>query len=287
MEQKKIKPYIGHHLNTKWGIKGCPAYAEKIGANFFQIFLTSPKQFNAKRKSEADLCYVKDRVIKGGLKLVIHANYMLNFCNPPDTYIHNQAIKLLKADLDESVKCGAIGVVIHMGKCLKMDQEYAINNYVAGVRKCLKESDKGSTIILETGAGQGTEVCTSLFALSELYNRFTKKERKRIKICIDTCHVYAAGYDLKDPKYVTVFCDLIDCLFGWETVACIHLNDSKCSLNSKKDRHADIGKGLIGEDGLKVFTKYCVKKGIPIVLETPCEDSFSRDQQIKLVRSWL
>lgn len=284
---KNDKALIGHHLNTKWGFATCPQYADEIGANFFQIFLNSPHQYNAKRKSEEELKQFKIKVSEFDMKFVVHANYMLNFCNPCDTYKHQQAVKLLVADLNESVICGAIGVVIHMGKSLKLSNVDALSNYVKGVKKALKDSDNNSTIILETGAGQGTEICTSIDQLGKLYKKFTKIERKRLRICIDTCHVFAAGYDLTNKKSVDEFCELVNSELGWNNVACIHLNDSICPLNSKKDRHADIGKGCIGEDGLKCFVIQCADKNIPIVLETPCKDGFKRVDQIKLVRSWL
>lgn len=283
---KNGKALVGHHLNTKCGFTTCPRYAHDIGANFFQIFLNSPHQYNAKRKSDDELVLFKIKLDSFNMKCVIHANYMLNFCNPCDTYKHQQAIKLLVADLNESVKCGAIGVVIHMGKSLKMSEEDALSNYVKGVKKSLRDSDNNSIIILETGAGQGTEICTSIDGLEKLFLKFTKNERKRLMFCIDTCHIFAAGYNIINKESVDKFCELVNSKLGWDNVACIHLNDSACPLNSKKDRHADIGKGCIGEEGLKLFVKECVKKNVPIVLETPCNDGFERSDQIKLVRSW-
>lgn len=281
------KALVGHHINTKCGFTTCPQYANDIGANFFQIFVNSPQQYNAKRKSEEELKTLKLEVIRFNMKFVIHANYMLNFCNPCDTYKHQQAIKLLVADLNESVICGAIGVVIHMGKSLKLSIEDAQSNYVKGVKKALKDSDKNSIIILETGAGQGTEICTLLDDLGKMFQKFTKSERKRLRFCIDTCHVFAAGYNLTNKKSVEEFCNLVNSALGWENVACIHLNDSVCPLNSRKDRHADIGKGCIGEEGLKLFVKDCAQRDIPIVLETPCKDGFNKIDQIKLVKSWI
>lgn len=281
------KLYVGHHLNTKWGLKTCADFATTIGANFFQIFLSSPQQFNGKRKTTADIQHLAQRIVDLDMKVVVHANYMLNFCNPEDSYIHKSAVKLLINDLTESVILGAIGVVIHMGKKLDMDEEVALNNYVKGIKNVLKNTPVNSTIILETGAGQGSEICTSIFGLNKLYNKFTKKEKQRIKFCIDTCHVFASGYDLGNPDYVDIFCELIENMLGWENIACIHFNDSKCPVNCKKDRHADIGKGLIGVDGLKHFFKFCYNKNVPIVLETPCENNFTRADQITLVKSWI
>lgn len=281
------KLYLGHHLNTQHGFLTTADYAEKIGANFFQIFLSSPKQYNTKRRPEEDLIGLNKKLVDKGMKMVIHANFMLNFCNPISSYKHKAAIKLLVNDLKDSVIVGAIGVVIHMGKQLKMDKDEAIANYVSGVSEVLKQTSNNSIVILETGAGQGTEVCTSIFELGKLYKRFTKSEQKRIKFCIDTCHIFAAGYNIGDRDYVDIFKDLVELHLSWNKVACIHLNDSKCEALSKKDRHADIGKGCIGLEGLKKFTQLCQNKAIPIVLETPCEDNFSKEEQIKMVKSWF
>lgn len=281
---------VGHTLGTRHGFLTTVDYAQKIGANFFQIFLSSPHQYNGKRRTEDELIELKRKLVEANIGIVVHANYMLNYCNPTNSYKHTQAIKLLVADLKESVKIGAVGVVIHMGKKLDMDEDVAINNYVSGVRSALKQTSKGeyksSVVILETGAGQGSEVCTNIFDLSKLYRTFTKKERERIKICLDTCHIFAAGEDIGHEDYVDIYCGLVDTLLGWDNIAVIHLNDSKCVANSCKDRHADLGKGHIKIDGLKKFTQTCFTKGVPVVLETPC-DKIKKDKQIQMVKDWM
>jgi deoxyribonuclease IV len=279
-----MKPFIGHHLNISRGFLSTIYYAKTLDANFFQIFLSNPQQYGGKRKDDNELLEFKNKLTENNMKVVIHASYMLNFCNPVDSYIHKSALKDLKNDLDDSVKMGAIGVVVHMGKKLSLDREHAIDNYVKGIKTVLKNTDSG-IVILETGAGVGSEVCTKIFDLGKLYNRFNAKEQERIKFCIDTCHIFAAGYNIGDLDFVDVYCNLIDFNLGWNNIACIHLNDSKCKVNTKKDNHADLGKGMIAIDGLKKFIQICVGKNIPVVLETPC-DKLSKSEQIKMVRDW-
>jgi apurinic endonuclease APN1 len=279
--------FVGHHLNIRHGLTTCADYARSIGANFFQIFLSSPQQFNGKRQTTENIQELAKKIKEYNMKVVVHANYMLNFCNPEDSYIHKQAVKLLQADLTESVILGAVGVVVHMGKKLQLDEDVALTNYVKGIKTALNATPDSSIIIFETGAGQGSEICTSLFGLHKLHNSFSKRERRRIKFCIDTCHIFSAGYNIGDVDYVDIFEELVESTIGWKNVACIHFNDSKCVLSSRKDRHADISKGLIRLDGLKKFFILCCSKNVPIVLETPCEDGFTRDQQITLVKSWI
>ena len=115
------------------------------------------------------------------MKLVVHASYMLNFCNPPDSFIHKHAIKSLKNDLEDSIIIGAIGVIVHMGKNVKklnITNQEAQDNFVIGIKNVLENSPKESIIIFETGAGQGSEICTSIVDLGKLYRCFCEKEKK-------------------------------------------------------------------------------------------------------------
>lgn len=277
--------FVGHHINISNGFESSADYAKTIGATVYQIFLSSPQQYKKSSYSDESFVELKSRLEKNKIKIVVHGSYMLNFCNDPNSYIHKKAIDLLISDLNDSVKFDAIGVIIHMGKSLKLDQDTAFNNYVLGIKKVLSDSDQKSVLILETGAGQGSEICTSIFDLSKLYNSFTEQEKNRIKFCIDTCHVYSAGYDIGNQYYVDVFITLIEKYLGWNNVACIHLNDSHCFLNSRKDRHRDITKGYINELGLKKFVNKCFSLNIPVILETPC-DEINKKEQIQLVKSW-
>ncbi len=284
-----LKPYVGHHINTEHGFISSADYATKIGANFFQIFLSSPQSYNGTRHSDYEMGALRTKLRQNDTKIVVHGSFLMNFCNPVTTGTYKQAVTLLVKDLNDSIKVGAIGVVIHMGKRLTLTVNEATNNYVSGIKEALTKSHKESIIILETGAGVGTEICTDLFDLHSLYAKFSEQEQKRIMFCLDTCHMFAAGYDMGDIEYMNMMEELIDTLFSWPKIACVHFNDSKCPINSKKDRHADIGKGLISTEGLKQFYHICIRRGVPVVLETPCDNGaeFTRDKQIRLLRSWL
>lgn len=281
---------LGHHIGTTYGFMSSIDYAYETGAKIMQLFLRSPQKFNQKRRTSDELLYIKQQSQKHDVKVVIHASFMLNFCNPLDSYICKNAIRLLKEDLEDSITLGAIGVVVHMGKNvkkLKMSTDDAIKNYVHGVKIALKNSPKESIIIFETGAGQGSEVCTDIIDLGNLRLMFDEEEQKRIKFCIDTCHIFSAGYDLGSSGYVDVLDKLVENYLGWSNVIVVHLNDSKQSLNCRKDRHADIGQGCIKLDGLFKFIKICVDRNIPMVLETPEDEiegkKFSHEDQMKFI----
>lgn len=283
--------FIGHHFNISKGFLSSVDYAKSLGANFMQIFLGIPQSYTRKQRSDDELYMLKEKLKTNHMKMVIHGIYKLNFCNPLDSYIHKTGLENLVADLKDCEKIGALGVIIHMGKRLELDKEKATDNYVKGVKKALaltdNKSDSSPKIILETGAGVGSEICSNLYDLHKLYKMFAKEEQKRIKFCIDTCHIFAAGYAISEPIYAEVFCETIDVLLGWNNVACIHLNDSRDCCGDCKDNHADLGKGNIGCDGLKEFIRIAINKyHVPVVLETPCEELTKKDQ-INMVRGWI
>lgn len=286
-----MNEFIGHHFNVSFGFLSSVDYAKSLGANFMQIFLGIPQRYTRKQRSDEELFQLKEKLRNNNMKLVVHGIYMLNFCNPVDSYIHKTGIQNLVCDLKDCEKIGALGVIIHMGKRLELEKDKAMDNYVQGVRKALQLTDTKSMtdpcIILETGAGVGSEICSNLLELHKLYKMFTQEERKRIKFCIDTCHIFAAGYVISEPGYIEVFCETIDLLLGWNNVVCIHLNDSRDSCGDCKDNHADLGKGHIGEEGLKEFIRIAINKyHVPVVLETPCEE-LSKKDQINMVRGWI
>ena len=285
------KLYFGHHILTKYGFTTTADYAHKTGANIFQMFIRSPHSYKASRRAKKDLIKVRNSARKYGIKILVHGNYMMNFCNPEDSFIHKRSTVILKEDLEDALTLEALGVVVHMGhnvKKLKLAQEEAEKNFIKGLETALKNSSDKSTIILETGAGQGDEVFTKLNELGNLRRRIDKKYHHRIKFCIDTCHIFAAGYDVSSPKYVRMLDDTIENFLGWDNVAVIHFNDSKEPLNCHKDRHQDVGKGYIGLDGLTEFGKICYKHNIPMVLETPSDEydgvRFHYTDQMKLMR---
>ena len=124
-------------------------------------------------------------------------------------------------------------------------------------------------------------IYTNLF-----YRSFSDEQRQKIKICVDTAHIFAAGYDIGDTEKCIEFIELFERTVGWDNVVVVHLNDSKVGCSSCKDRHADIGKGMINEEGFRIFVNFIASKNIPMVLETPCGLS-DKASEIALVKSWL
>lgn len=293
INNKNKNQYIGFTVDSRKyknvKISEYPSIVKNNGGNALQIFLTEPSKYSQNKHSKRELIRLKKNIVKYDMKVVVHGSFMINFCNPIYSNKCRNAMRLLISDLNNSVTIGALGVIIHMGKnckSLNISNKRAIRNYVKAVRCVLQNSDEKSTIIFETGAGVGTEICSEISELYKLYNMFSEEEKKRIKICIDTCHVFSSGEnDFKDKN--ENFCSNIEDMVGWENISCVHLNDSKTGFSEKKDRHADLTSGNINDNGLKYFIKKCSDNGIPIILETPCDTDLCHGDQIQIVKSWL
>lgn len=281
---------LGANVNISHGFETAPEYAKSIGANFIQVFLRNAQSYIPNPRSTKSMKRFKKNLKKNKCGCVVHSSFVINLARPSDQYQHYKGVWNIIEDLNHSVQIGAIGAIIHMGKNIKdenMTESEATANYVEGVESALLNSNNKSTLILETGAGCGTEICTELEKLGKIRNMVDKKLRHRVKFCIDTCHIYAAGYPIDFLDYIDVLNMGIDIWLGWENVVVIHLNDSKKPCKSCKDFHADIGKGLIGTDPLVKFTNMCKNHNVPLVLETPVDThngvTFTHEQQIELI----
>ena len=272
------KHYYGSHIGiSKNGILNAVDEILHYKGNIMQIFITNPQARKTTKRSDEELSAIRHYAKQKNVKIVIHAPYLLNMAHPFDK--DGWIIKSLLEHLSVSEKMGAIGVIIHMGKYLHLDKSEAIANTYHNIRYALDNSPKDSTLIMETSSGQGTELGYKLEELKIIYDKFTSEDKKRLKICVDTCHVFASGYDLTTEKKVKEFIKLFDKLIWWNHVVLIHLNDSKFGLGSRLDRHEILGEGDIGLKGLEVMIKFASKANIPLVLETPG----GYPQEIKLI----
>jgi deoxyribonuclease IV len=290
---------LGRHINVSHEFVTAPWYAKSLGCDIFQIFLGAPHQVLSKARQRTELMEFGKELNKKKLKMVIHGSYTINLCHPVTSKKYHASLKSLVQDLNASVDIGnnCLGVIIHMGKNIpenKITDDQALDNYVLGLTSALKLTPKNTRIILETGASQGSEIASKIDGLSEIYWKLNERDRSRIFFCIDTCHIWATGYDISTPVGVKYFFREFDDKIGVEKIICIHFNDSKTGLESCVDRHADLGYGYIKADGLKAIAQYAQQNNIPLIMETPLdainketnkditfEDEFSR------VKSWL
>lgn len=267
--------YIGSHIpKDKKGVLGSLKAVEGMGANCFQIFASprigklSDKSFEAmKQEAPAVRNYLSDRKYK----LYIHLPYTLNTAKDASSE-EPYWIDAIYKELFLANGFGAEGCVLHVGKAVKLKPVQALENMYECIKIIIdkmRDEELNTRLFLETAAGQGTELCVTLDELSDFYGRFSEEEKRYLGICVDTAHIWGAGWDMKEPE--KLFKEINEKI-GLKNVGIVHFNNSRVANGGKVDRHACID----GEDGgmipskvLEKIAAECVRIRIPMVLETP------------------
>ena len=255
---------LGSHVgyNSKTGLLGSVEEALSYNENTFMFYTGAPQNTF---RSDID----KDNVFKAHLlmkennidknKVIVHAPYIINLAN---TLKYEFAVNFLKQEVKRVETLGMKYLVLHPGSHVGLGVDVAIENISKGLNEVLK--DANVIILLETMAGKGTEVGRSFEELKQIIDKIDYKDK--IGVCMDTCHLNDAGYDISKFDDVVLTFDKI---IGINYIKCIHINDSKNDINSHKDRHANIGLGTIGFDNLINVIYNDKLKDIPKILETP------------------
>lgn len=271
--------YFGGHVSSTKLDKSLQSVLD-LGGNFAQIFVNSPYgKYNpnliSKYTMKAD--EIKEFCSENNMKIVIHSPYTLNFGQEMSP--HSPKLQIMYDELYVANLIGALGCVIHVGKYLKLSEEESIEHMYTNllcIIKYMKEQKLRSKLILETSAGQGTElfvtVNNSLDPLTSFYNRFSKDEKKYLKLCIDTCHINSAGYCIDTKQHVNKLFTELEEADVLKDVVLIHYNDSKTPCCSRVDRHEALGYGSVGISALSEVLKKAFEYKIPCVLETPDEN---------------
>jgi deoxyribonuclease-4 len=277
--------YYGSHMSVSHNIIHAIKEIEIIGGNCLQIFVSSPMSGQVSEKSY-NYYYdngkkIQDLLIEKNIKLFIHSPYTFNFAKNicKNDWSSCFWVRSYMRELEIAHNIGATGCVIHVGKSIDLTIEEATENMYNSLSYIIEHIHKNkleSVIILETGAGQGTEMFltenNSLDNFANFYNRFSKKQKKYIKICVDTCHIYSAGYKINTAKQCVQFFNEFDEKIGLDYLILIHLNESKREYNAHVDRHANLGQGDIGSKGISSFIMIAYMLNIPLILETPEAD---------------
>lgn len=259
---------IGAHINSD--IDKLIEEANKIkkkGGNIVQLFANK----FSKKATEKYREFAQHMKLQK-MKCVVHASYTINLAQNWD--FHSWWLKQFILEIKTAHDIGAMAIVIHLGKQLNMSKEGAINNMYTALEYVLSKTVQYDTkILLETSSGQGSEMCYNLEELGSFFKKLIKLKgyKKRLGICIDTCHIFSAGYDIRGEKNIEKFFEKFDFTIGLEYVKLAHLNDSKNELGSKIDRHANYDSGTIGNASISILSYFFKDLGIPIIIETPAD----------------
>lgn len=241
--------------------------AVDIGCDAFQIFVKSPSRWRNPPRSRSEATAFREAREAHGLPVVAHAGYLINLASGSEEV----AERSREALLDELQRCEALGVpglVLHPGAPQEAPREEGIERVARGLDQVLTRHEGGSVrILLENTAGQGSTLGLTVGELADITVR--TDGRARLGVCLDTCHAFAAGYDLREASEYERLVDELAGSLGLGALACWHLNDSKFGLGARRDRHANLGEG---ELGLEPFARLLHDRrfeGVPMLLETP------------------
>jgi len=276
--------HIGAHVSTAGGVQNAPLNAAQIGATAFALFTKNQRQWTAKPLTEETIAAFKANCAEHGFKpstILPHDSYLINLGHPETEKLE----KSRAAFLDEMQRCQQLGLDrlnFHPGSHLKqVDEKTCLHTIAESINIALDQTENVIAVI-ENTAGQGTNLGYQFEHLATIIENIT--DTSRVAVCLDTCHTFAAGYDLRTPEACDETFDRFHELVGFEFLKGMHLNDSKKGLGSRVDRHHSLGKGELGIDVFRYIMTDPRFDDIPLILET-IDDTIWADE-LKLLRSF-
>lgn len=266
--------YIGAHVSASGGVENAPENAKRIGAKAFALFTKNQRQWVSAPLSENSIRLFRQRCEDYGFAaehILPHDSYLINLGNPDSEALE----KSRAAFLDEMQRCEQLGLKLlnfHPGSSLKkMSEEECLRTIAESINMTLDKT-QGVCAVIENTAGQGSNLGYSFEQLAYIIERV--EDKSRVGVCLDTCHAFAAGYDLKSESGFTETFEHFENVVGFQYLRGMHLNDSKKGLNSRVDRHELLGKGELGLDTFRMLMKDSRFDNIPLILETPDEEAW-------------
>ncbi len=267
MTHKKQTLLLGAHLSVAGGLEEAIYRGESIGCTTIQLFTKSNRRWFAKPLTQEAIATFRQAVSESNIEsLVAHAAYLINL-GSPKREIRQKSVQALKEEFSRCEQLGIAYLVLHPGSRGDSSETESLDLIATQLDEVAAAIPGKSMILLETMAGQGSNLCHRFEQIAYVYNKITHKER--IGVCFDTCHVFAAGYDLRTEKKYQAVWDEFDRTIGLSRLKVIHINDSKKELGSRVDRHEHIGKGLLGSESFRLLFNDKRFFAIPKILETP------------------
>lgn len=269
---------LGAHVSIAGGLWNGPLNAGKMGCETFQIFSRSPRGGKPPAITASVLKQFQAAMVQYHLhEFAIHTPYFINYASTTPA-IRYGSISIVREELERGTKLGAAYVITHLGSTKDAGKELGIHKTWRAIQRIL-DGYKGTTqLLLEISAGAGDLIGGSFEELAALLKNIEKKAvyKNKVHICLDTCHTFAAGYDLRSATAVEKTLKEFDRTIGLKRLKFIHGNDSKFGLGEHRDRHEHIGQGQIGREGFRVLVNHPKLKQLGLVLETP-PDGVAKD----------
>ena len=280
--------HIGAHVSSSGGIHTAIDRAEAIGAESVQVFTQSPRTWRPTNHDPATFELFRERRAEAGIDgTLCHALYLCNLAAPDDV-VYEKSIAAMRNTMEVASEIGA-HVVFHVGSHLGSGLDAGLERVLPAMEQVLALSTDETWLLMENSAGAGGTIGRSVEELATIFERLGRPER--LGVCLDSCHLYVSGVDVTDPSALDACLDELDASIGLDRLRALHVNDSKAPLGSNRDRHENIGEGLIGEK-LGVFLSNPRLQGLPAVLETagpqnrgPDADEVRKTKEIR--KRWL
>lgn len=288
---EKLEYFIGAHVSAANGVQNSVLNASRIGARSFALFVKNQRRWESAPLSKNSIVKFREFLEIHNFRhsqILPHGSYLINLGNPDS----EKRVKSYEAFIDELARCHELGIPLYnmhpgstVGKC-------SVKDSIELIATCINKAHQEVSnvcVVLETMAGQGNTIGNSFEDLRGIIDLVADKSR--IGVCIDTCHIFSAGYDIRTRECYDETMKKFDDIIGFEFLRGVHLNDSKCDFASCKDRHENLGKGKIGIEAFKFILNDDRFRGIPLVLETPVDkdsnevDSYT--EEIKLLTNLL
>lgn len=261
---------IGAHMSISGGMEQAIMRGDSIGCGAIQLFTRSNRQWRSSTLTSDEIALFKETAAHArSVKIIIaHASYLINLASA-NSDIQERSTEAL---VDELKRCELLGIpylVLHPGSGQSDSPNQILSIVAHNINKALQQAEGNTLLLLETTAGQGNSLGRSFEQLAYMYDNI--KEKTRIGICVDTCHIFAAGYDISTKAGYMQTWQQFEYFLGYDLLHALHLNDSKKGVGSKVDRHEDIGKGKIGMEGFRQLLQDSHFKNKPKIIETPKE----------------
>lgn len=276
---------FGVHTSISGGLHLSLERAHALGCTTLQIFSHNPRGWAVKKISHEDVSLFKLRRVNFDISPVyVHTSYLINIASG-NKLLKRKSIDLLATEMDRADKIGADYVVLHTGSASSDDKSTSMKRAISALNEIAEMKNWEAGLLIENTAGERGDISSTIAELSEIIGGV--KRSFVSGICLDTCHAFAAGYDIRSGNGIQKITGEIKKYVGFEKVKLIHLNDSKGAKGSCVDRHEHIGCGQIGESGLSRFIHYQPLRDVPLILETPKKSESDDPMNLAKVRRML
>ncbi len=276
---------LGFHVSIAGGFAKSVERAHDLGCTCMQIFSRNPRGWSVKPLDKNDIAeFRKSREKLDIAPVFVHTNYLINLASiRPDLYV--KSIEQFVIDLERAEALGAEYLVTHLGSAAGQKEEWMIERVADAIAMAMKLHAPKATILLENTAGETGDIGYTLGQVKEVISRV--HDSSHLGICYDTCHGFAAGYDIRTEQGIDALAQSIRDTVGLERLKGMHLNDALRDYNSRIDRHWHIGEGKIGLDGFKILLNHPAFKDIPKIMETPKDTEEDDPRNMKVVKSLI